>query len=251
MWLEKGRPGRSLTMLRFFVLCLISLALSPPPATAQERFPEWRGSRVLLPGEWAASPIVAVGEVVNVAPYGQQNVKHLPWPMSARVHRLYWCEGDFKLTAVIKGDLHLPPKKYLWASAFPGCKLWPDNPRLMFRRFQTRAWFLREEGNYLRPTYDGGAELFEGLFEKWDDESPVPPGRQLGSLLLKPAANNDTLDDFARYLWDVGDIACELLGKTECVEQIRALAGIGNPALQRAACRFLKGQLGEDCASRN
>jgi hypothetical protein len=238
-------------MLRVCLLCLIPLSLTPVPAAAQKQFPEWRGSTVLLPGEWIASPIVAVGEVVDIAAYGEQNLNHLPRPMSPSVHRLYWCQGDFKLTAVIKGGPHLPPKKYLWASAFPGCKLWPDNPRLVFSRFQTRAWFLREEGDFLRPTYDGGASLFIGLFTKWDDDQRVPAQQQLGLLLLKPAANSETLDDFAAYLWDVGDIACDLLGKTECVEQIRSLAGLGNLALYEAACRFLKGQLGVDCASRN
>lgn len=238
-------------MLRVCLLCLFPLSLTPALAAAQKQFPEWRGSTVLLPAEWTASPIIAVGEVANITTYGEQNLDHLPRPMSPSVHRLYWCEGDFKLTAVIKGELHLPPKKYLWASAFPGCNLWPDNPRLVFSRFQTRAWFLREEGDFLRPTYDGGASLFIGLFAKWDGGQRVPAQQQLGLLLLTPAANSDTPDDFATYLWNVGDIACELLGRVECVEHIRALAGIGKPALHEAACRFLKGQLGVDCASRN
>jgi hypothetical protein len=69
-------------------------------------------------------------------------------------------------------------------------------------------------------------------------------------LLLNPAATSDTLEDFASYLRLVGDIACDLLGKTECVEQIRALAGIGNPVLHENACHFLEGQLKTDCASR-
>jgi len=166
------------------------------------------------------------------------------------VHRLYWCEGDFKLTAVVKGELHLPTRKYLWGSVFPGCKLWPDDPDLGYSRFQTRAWLLREEGGFLRPTFDAGARRFIGLFAKWDDSQRVPARQQLGLLLLNPAATSDTLEDFASYLRLVGDIACDLLGKTECVEQIRALAGIGNPVLHENACHFLEGQLKTDCASR-
>jgi hypothetical protein len=206
----------------------------------------------VLLGEWIASPIVAVGEVVNIAPYGVQDVEHLPWPMSPSVHKLYWCEGDFRPIAVVKGELHLPPKKYLWASGLAGCKLYPDSPDRV-RRFNTRAWLLREEGDFLRPTYDSGTtHLFLSLFDKWDDSQRRAPAReQLGLLLLKPAANSDTLSDYARYLGDVVDIACELLGRAECVERISALAGLGNPALRGAACGFLKGQLGVDCALRN
>jgi hypothetical protein len=166
------------------------------------------------------------------------------------VHRLYWCEGDFKLTAVVKGELHLPTRKYLWGSVFPGCKLWPDDPDLGYSRFQTRAWLLREEGGFLRPTFDAGAHRFIGLFTKWGASQRVPARQQLGLLLLNPAATSDTLEDFASYLRLVGDIACDLLGKTECVEQIRALAGIGNPVLHENACHFLEGQLKTDCASR-
>jgi hypothetical protein len=236
-------------MLRVCLLYLIPLSLTSAPAAAPKQFPEWRGSTTLLLGEWAASPIMAVGEVVNVATYGAQKVDHLPRPMSPTVHRLYWCEGDFRLTAVIKGELHLPPKKYLWASTFPGCRLWPNNPRFVFSRFQTRVWFLREEGDFLRPTYDSGASLFIGLFARWDDGQRAPARQRLGMLLLTPAANSDTLEDFATYLWDIVDIACELLGKAECVEKIEALAKSGNPAIHGAACGFLKGQLGVDCAS--
>ena len=237
-------------MLRVCLLCLIPLSLAPAPAVAKKQFPELRVTTVLLPSVWTASPIVAVGEVVNVAAYGEQHVSHLPRPMSPMVHRLYWCEGDFKLTAVVKGELHLPTRKYLWGSVFPGCKLWPDDPDLGYSRFQTRAWLLREEGGFLRPTFDAGARRFIGLFAKWDDSQRVPARQQLGLLLLNPAATSDTLEDFASYLRLVGDIACDLLGKTECVEQIRALAGIGNPVLHENACHFLEGQLKTDCASR-
>jgi len=74
--------------------------------------------------------------------------------------------------------------------------------------------------------------------------------RRLGALLLTPAANSDSLDDYSRYLWDVGDIACELLGKAECIRRIRGLEGLGNPKLRESACGFLKGQLEVDCLSK-
>ena len=200
----------------------------------------------MLPGVWAAAPIVAVGAVVNIRPYGEQEVERLPWPMSPDVHKLYWCEGDFLVTAVVKGELSGVGKKYLWASAQSGCKEWYGDKR-SFDRLKTRAWFLREEGEFLRPPFDGGTALFEGFFARWDQRSREPVRRQFGTLLLTPDANSDTLEDYARYLWNVGDIACEVLGKTECVRQLRALAAAGNPTLREDACHFLKGQMDVDC----
>jgi hypothetical protein len=229
------------------LIAIISTFGSLPPLDAQRTFPEWRGSNILPPSVWEASPIAAVGEVVNIRLYGEQHVEKLPWPMATGVHKLYWCEGDFRAIAIVKGDLNRSTKRYLWASPLPGCKLWDNSRRLIFRRFKTRVWFLREEGGFLRPTFDGGTDGFIGFFAK---SSPLSARQQLGTLLLTPSANSDTLEDYARYLWDAGDIACELLGKTECVRQLKALAELGNPVLRENACHFLKGQMDEDCPSK-
>src|ERR1035438_3336537 len=71
--------------------------------------------------------------------------------------------------------------------------------------------------------------------------------QRLGALLLTPHANTGTLKAYARYLWDVGDIACDLLGKADCARRIRQLAKLGDPLLRKSACGFLKGQLHEGC----
>ena len=198
-------------------------------------------------GGWIESPIVAIGTIDHISSYGEQYVDHLPWPVTASVHKLYWCQGDFRLTAVVKGQLRSPPKKYLWASTIPGCELWSNDPRLRSSREQTRAWFLREEGGLLRPTFDNGTYRYVGLLAKWDDGPDLPARERLGLLLLRPDANGDTPEDFAKYLWDVGDIACELLGKPECADRIRAITLLGSPSLTEAACNFLSGQLGAGC----
>ena len=233
--------------MRIASIVIVYWALTPAPA--QPPFPEWRGSTVRLEAAWLASPVVAVGEVVNIAPYGQQDVGLLSPPMSPSVHRLYWCQGYFRPTAVVKGDLHLPPKRYLWASGLTGCSLYADRQG-GGRRFAAHVWFLREEGDFLRPTYDGGALFYIGLFDGWDGSQRTPAREQLGRLLLTPDANSDTLDDYARYFGDIVDIACELLGNKACVDQIKALSTLGNPALRDVACGFLKGQFGEGCTSR-
>jgi hypothetical protein len=231
------------------LLCWVC-APSPSWLHAQQKFPEWRGSYTFLQGDWTASPIVAVGEIVNISSYGEQTVDKTPPPMSPDIHKLYWCQGDFKSIAVVKGTLPSTPKKYLWASAVPGCKLWDDDPSLNYHREKTRAWFLREEGDFLRPTFDGGTFRYLGVFAGWDADSALPPKQQLGALLLTPSANGDSLKYYASYLWYVGDIACELLGKEECARRIRGLMALGNPELRENACQFLGNQLGVKCSTR-
>jgi hypothetical protein len=233
-------------------MCATVLALAVGASAwllAQERFPVWRGSNLEIAGDWQASPIVAVGDVIDAAPYGEQAVRTLPWPMSPDVHTLYWCEGDFRLVAMVKGKMPPIPRKYLWATSQPGCKLWYGEPSY-FEHLVTRVWFMREEEGVLRPTFDGGTHMLFGFSVTWE-EGPVLPARErLGALLLTPEANSDSLDDYAHYLWNAGDIACDVLGKAECARRIRSLALVGNKALTEASCNYLRGQLGETCAIR-
>jgi hypothetical protein len=198
--------------------------------------------------EWARAPIVAVGDVTNITSYGEQPVEGLPWPGSVGVHRLYWCEGDFQATATLKGELHAAVTKFLWAYPSPGCEIYTRDRNLIASRFETRVWFLREEGSFLRPLFDGGgAHRFVGFCAKWVDGAPLPVRQRVGMFLLTPSANCTTPEDYARYLWSVGDFACALLGKRECVQRMRALARSGNTPLRTAACEYLNAQQHTSC----
>jgi len=157
--------------------------------------------------------------------------------------------GDFNVVAVLKGQLS-GPKKYLWASTIPGCRLWLKDPRLMFIREKTRAWFLRDEGGVLRPRFDYNTFRYLGVFPEWDRRSQARPRRQFGALLLTPLANGDTLEDYAGYLWHIGDIACDLLGTEECARRVRSMADLGSPKLKQQSCRFLKAELQQPCNAR-
>jgi hypothetical protein len=239
-------------MLRIWILLIVSICLLRIRVEGEQWFPEPRVSRTLLQGDWIASPIVVVGEVANISKYGKQTIDRLPPPTTPDAQDLYWCQGDLQVAAVVKGEFHAPSRRYLWASTIPGCKLWDDDPKFIFHRQQTRAWFLREEGGFLRPPFDYGTYRYIGLLDKWEGGPDLPAPERLGALLLAPGANADTLDDYADYLWDVGDIACELLGKAECARRIRELTTLGSPKLRDQACGFLKGQLNlpGDCRSR-
>jgi hypothetical protein len=203
-----------------------------------------------LEGVWLASPIVAVGEVTDITFYGKQTLERLPAPTMPDIHDLYWCQGYFSAVAVVKGELKEKRKRYLWGTTISGCELVDKDPKHVEYRSKTKFWFLRDEGEFLRPTFDYGTYRFGGVFTSWSDGPPLPARSRMGALLLMPAANSDSLDDYARYLWDVGDIACELLGKPECIREFRGQEEMGNPALRESACNFLKGQLEADCQSR-
>jgi hypothetical protein len=131
---------------------------------------------------------------------------------------------------------------------FRGAGVLPDDPAALASRDKTRAWFLREEGGFLRPTFDWGTFPFLGLLAEWDAVTPLPPKQRLGTLLLTPLAVCDTTEAYAEDIWLVADIACELLGKVECAQRIRELA-LQSPVLREPACGFLKGQLEVDCGT--
>jgi len=240
-----------LSLLRTFMICLIGATLGTCCGQAEQEFPHVRVSTTRLEGVWLKSPIVAVGDVSNITSYGHQIVDSLPAPTMPDLHDLYWCRGYFNAVAVVKGELKERRRPYLWASTIPGCTLVDNDPKLVYHRLKTKFWFLREEGEFLRPTFDYGTYSFGGVFTPWSEGPPLPARRRLGALLLTPTANSDSLEDYARYLIDVGDIACELLGKPECIRRIRSLERLGNSALRESACGFLKGQLGVDCQSKS
>ena len=217
------------------------------PIGSEAKLPSPRVSNILQFGEWQASPIVAVGEISNVKKYGEQTVDHLPPPTSVSIHKLYWCLGDFHVVAVVKGEIRVPSREYIWATTFRDCNLWPPNSQSADSRAETRAWFLREENGVLRPTFDYGTHKFLGLLTKWEDGPPLPAPERLGVMLLTPSANSETLEDFSKYLWDIGGIACEFLGKAECARRVGDLLSLHSTSLADAACHFLKDELQVDC----
>lgn len=236
-------------MFRILLSGIAILSLSSIDLSFGEKFPQWRGSRMMSYAVWDVSPIVAIGDVVNITSYGEQEVAGLPPPVVTEVHRLYWCRGDFRPRAVLKGKLPASPRKYLWGSPFPGCDSSTDEAHSFRQRLHTKAWFLRVEGDFLRPMFDSGS-TFIGVFPDWDDQSHLSARRQFGTLLLTPAAVSDTLKDYAGYHSEAAYVARRLLDKAEYVRQMRALARLNDPDLQEVACGMLKGELGPECNSK-
>jgi hypothetical protein len=121
-------------LLRLAPSCLALVALASLSLDGQVRLPAPRVGTGGLLGNWLASPIVAIGEVENSVPYSHQRLKELPKPTSPEAHDLYWCMGDFHLTAILKGSPQALPRKYLWATTIPGCRLITSDPNLISAR---------------------------------------------------------------------------------------------------------------------
>lgn len=179
-------------MLRTCIICIMGMVLVKSCVEAEQVFPQVRVSTTRLEGVWIKTPIVAVGDVSNITSYGHQTVDHLPAPTMPDVHDLYWCQGFFNAIAVVKGELKDTRRRYLWASTIPGCKLVYNDPKLVYHRLKTKYWFLRDEGEFLRPTFDYGTYAFGGVFTPWSEGPALPARRRLGALLLTPAANSDS-----------------------------------------------------------
>jgi hypothetical protein len=164
------------------------------------------------------------------------------------VRQIYWCQADFRADAAIKGDLPGPGKKFLWAAIRPGCGL--ELFRYGYDESETpivRAWFVREEGDYIRPAVDGGGVYFVSFHGTWFDPPKREAPRILALLMLNPAALGMSADHYSVIFNHAVQLARTILGESEIVSCLKALATSQDPELQKAACYYLRDQFGSSC----
>jgi len=199
-----------------------------------------------LNGAWENASVVAVGEITGIREIGIQLVSRLPSPVQPSVHELYWCEAEFASSGLIKGTISSPDRKLIWASIHPGCPTtygssWTGKGPFF------EVWFLREEGDYLRPVVDGGVE-FEIFFKgHWNGVSGPPARKEFGRLLLTPSANSENPTDYAHGAFELMSLARDVLGDQECFERLQSLALAQNSDVRKVACDFIESQLGRKC----
>jgi hypothetical protein len=111
----------------------------------------------------------------------------------------------------------------------------------------TRVWFVRQEGDYLRPVVDAGGPLCLTFNFKWSVKSGENPSEHFARLLLTPLAVASTPVEYAQRFFSFASPACSIMGKGECIGEIKALAAMGVPYLRREACDFLASQFHETC----
>ena len=234
---------------RALFLVVVSAVLAPP-CRSQEQFPQWKVAPIGLSGTWESAADaggVVVGRVTNVVALGSQQISNQPWPVS-HVHEIYWCKADFHASAVVKGRLPTPGKPFLWAAIRPGCgfewfRYGYDETEAPF----TQVWFVREEGEYIRPVVDGGGVFSISFHGKWFDPPEKDAPTVLALLMLNPEALGWTPSHYAVVFYYAVSLARTILGEEETVKRLKALATRQDPDIRTSVCSYLDSQFRQPC----
>lgn len=239
------------------VMCLIVLlvvlaAMLLAGMIPLQPFPEWKAGQWAPLGLWEKSQLVVVGDIRQVKPYGIQVGVQLGPPVQHGYDKLYWCEGELLILAVVKGSEQRKQARLLWASLVPGCVLyWNDSNNEMIS--SSRIWFLRKEGAILRPVLDygmmfrGGTTLFLEVRRPWADRPGIPLPEAFAGLLLSPEVLGDGRLELEGGGEEILYLACSALGSEKCVATLRALSKI-RPSTRQMVCRYLDRAMDEPCS---
>jgi hypothetical protein len=194
---------------------------------------------------------VVVGDVTNIAAFGSQKITDIPnspWPPSPEIPEIYWCQADFRADSVVKGSLPNRGKKFLWAAIRPGCSFeWFRYGYEETAEPVTRIWFVREEGEYIRPVVDGGGVFFVSFHGKWFDPPKEEAPKTLALLMLNPAALGWSPTHYATIFQHPVGLALAILGKTELIARLKALAATPDRTLRETVCGYLESEFDQAC----
>jgi hypothetical protein len=203
-------------------------------------FPEWRviGYRA-IDYIWDQSPIILVGELGEVREVGVQILKKTPNASELPVTRVYWCQANLHVSHVVRGLGSSETRKwlYMWGSIFPGCQL--GHNAIAKSRNEVRVWFLRREGSLMRPLYDSGAYNYDALQVSEGGRAFQVTNERLGRMYLDPQSYANKKDDMRDTMFSIGHIACSLLGRPSCVQELNTLRR-KEPELNQIICKYLQ-----------
>lgn len=249
MRLPEIRPSTMSTIVGRIPKLLSPLVVVSILGFAEEAYPEWRVRQLSFGGVWADSAIVATGRLFEVRLLGSQSVDRAEWPLTQRVRRIFWCRGDLQVDVLIKGETRVGRRVLAWAQARSDCDA-RFNSNGENRGMGFKVWFLREEGEWLRPVVDGGSTVSMAFLSSWNSIEVNPPMRRFATYLLTPSANTTSLDEFADGLWDQAEVACGILGASECKERMLRLARMSSKPLRETACSYLAVEFKFPCGER-
>jgi len=203
----------------------------------------------MLSGTWERAVdagAVVVGGVSNVVALGSQHISDPPWPVG--VHEIYWCKADFHASAVVKGRLRAPGKQFLWAAIRPGCgfeyfRYGYDETQAPF----TQVWFVREEGEYIRPVVSAGGVYFISFHGRWFAPPEKDAPTVLALLMLSPAALGWTPSHYATVFYYAVTLPRVILGEEETVKRLKALTIGQDPDIRSSVCSYLDSELRQPC----
>ncbi len=232
-----------------WLLILAALTVADNAMCDAQQFPKVRVAPMGLEGGWEAASGVVVAEIRNVKSVGSTEADELPWPLPRGIRQIYWCAADIEVSAVIKGRKPAQNKPYLWGTVRPGrpgCEDPADRGKRYLGPTMT-VWFIREEGQYIRPVVDiAGYRNFE-VAGTWNSHSTVDPKIQFAELLLSPGIVPDNIDVFALTFPNFAYLACELLGRQRCIQRLNELSALNSRELRRKACDLLESQFEQEC----
>jgi len=214
------------------------------PCDTQRILPEWRQGSIGLYGTWEQASHIVVGKLDGGKLVGKTDP---PSYATEAVRKIYWCEGELRIDAYIRGT-PVPTNKYLWGSLQPECR--PAQlpaGRSPYAGPVMRIWFLTIEGGYLRPILEGGGVHFLTLRGRWPSNLSEDSEQYLARLLLTPYANSLNAEDYALHFFSSASNACFILGREDCKLEIRKLSLNPNSAIGNAACEYLRSQFAESC----
>jgi hypothetical protein len=222
--------------------------LSTCGCAAQQQFPELKvAPYIFAVGNWIRAEDVLVGDVSDIRSLGVQQIEQAPDPLPRDLHEIYWCQADFHADAVIKGKLPAAKKKLVWGVIRPDCTVESRGFGYFGGEPRTRVWFLREEGDYLRPSVDVGGVLFVAFKYKWEKIPALSAPRVFASVLLDPAALGLRRTHRER-LFEVIDISRSILEPAEFISRMQAVAAhFPDTDLNRSICGYLESEFNQGC----
>ena len=215
-------------------LLVISLLVSLTSCRPFPISPRWQG-RPHLPYLWSESTVVAAGQLTSVRRIGRPI--GLVEPANNAPFTLYPCEGQFLPSAFLKGGIDSTIPKILLFSWFPKCsfgvgKDFDINP-------VERIWFLRQEGEWLRPIIDNDSAFFD-LFEPFEASASVAETQaRFARALLSPKIVAQDQAAFFRRLPEFYELSCQISGSDTCFANLRHMQQEAQPPLRAEICRWL------------
>ena len=116
-----------------------------------------------------------------------------------------------------------PLKKFVWGTIQQDCRLGGVFGYVGSEPPASRVWFLREEGDYLRPYIDAGGVYYVSFRLDWKNMPAGEPAKIFARLLLDPAALGLAPEYYGRLSEGI-EISRSILGPEEFVSQLKAVA---------------------------
>ena len=111
----------------------------------------------------------------------------------------------------------------------------------------TRVWFVREDGEYIRPVVDGGGVLFASFHVRFTAAGKPEDSKRFARLFLNPGALGMSPAHYAVVFHTPVEFARVILGDSEWADALKRVAASGDIRLRESACEYLHIYFQQDC----